>query len=158
MSNSVAPPVSESTSNNVWSKLDELSLSPIPSGVLSAALLLKALKKSVGTTEIPYKGTSGSSYALHKSIVAAKPTRISCAFFGGALALGTFMMIDGDPLNASGFNFAWSTLYLFVNGKAAASSFFKGRMTPVALGSLALFDAALYGREFFWSKNSPFQN
>ena len=140
-----------------YEQLDSLSVSPVPSGVLSGALFLKALTKTSSAVSIPNSGTSGSSFAFHKTLAASRPTRLSCTLFGSAMALGTYMMIDGDPLNASGFNFAWLTLYLIVNGKSSILSIFKGRMTPVALSGLALFDAALYGREFFWSKRSPFQ-
>ncbi|CCG23175.1 hypothetical protein CORT_0D03320 [Candida orthopsilosis Co 90-125] len=142
---------------SLYEQLDALSISPIPSGILSGALFLKALTKTTSAAAIPNSGTSGSSFAFHKTLAASRPTRLSCTLFGSAMALGTYMMIDGDPLNASGFNFAWSTLYLIVNGKSSISSIFKGRVTPVALSGLALFDAALYGREFFWSKRSPFQ-
>ncbi|CAK9436993.1 uncharacterized protein LODBEIA_P14730 [Lodderomyces beijingensis] len=147
---------SDEPTKTYWERLDEISYSPVPSGILSAALLLKAIKKSAPLPTIPNTGTSGGSYAFQQSLATAKPTRLSCGFFGGALALGTYMMYDGDPVNASGFNFAWSTLYLLVNGKSAVSSFFKGRLTPISLGALALFNAALYGREFFWSQRSPF--
>ncbi|KAI5969588.1 hypothetical protein CANMA_001251 [Candida margitis] len=145
-------------SPSVYEQLDALSVSPYPSGVLSAGLFLKALTKTSSAVTIPNSGTSGSSFAFHKKLAASQPTRLSCTLFGSAMALGTYMMIDGDPLNASGFNFAWSTLYLIVNGKSSVSSVFKGRLAPVALSGLALFDAALYGREFFWSKRSPFNN
>ena len=158
MSTNAPATTSTSSHPSILQRLDNLSTSPIPSAVLSLALLLKALVKSRPLPAVPNSGTSGSSYALQQSLSLAKPTRTTCAFFGGALALGTYMMYDGDPLNAAGFNFAWSSLYLIVNGKSAILSFFKARFTPAGLTGLALLNAGIYGKEFFWSKRSPFQN
>ncbi|KAL6454353.1 HHT21 histone H3.1/H3.2 [Candida maltosa Xu316] len=136
---------------------DKLSISPIPAAVLGGSLVLKGAFGNSAGVAIPNQGTSGSSFKFSKTLAAARPTPLSCFLFGGASLLGSWMMYDGDPVNASGFNFAWSTLYLIVNGKSAFSSLFKARVTPLALSGLALFNAGLYGREFLWSKHSPFK-
>ncbi|KAI5962341.1 uncharacterized protein KGF55_003417 [Candida pseudojiufengensis] len=142
---------------SILSRIDELSTSPIPAGLLSASLLLKGFTSS-STSTIPNSGTSGSSFAFHKKLQTAKPTKFGSLGFGSIMALGTYMMIDGDPINASGFNFAWSLLYLIVNGKSSISSLFRGHISPIGLSGLALFNTGIYGREFIWSKKSPFQN
>ncbi|KAI5954578.1 hypothetical protein KGF54_002353 [Candida jiufengensis] len=154
------PAKKEDVPISILSRVDALSTSPIPAGLLSASLLLKGFTSSgsSASSTIPNSGTSGSSFAFHKQIKNSKPTKFGCLGFGSIMALGTYLMIDGDPLNGSGFNFAWSLLYLIVNGKSSISSLFKGHVTPLGLSGLALFNTGLYGREFFWSKQSPFQS
>ncbi|KAK6866680.1 Altered inheritance of mitochondria protein 19, mitochondrial [Candida tropicalis] len=173
---------SKSTVNQT---LDSLSISPIPAAILGGSLLLKGLAGNPIPVTSPVQGSSGSflfrnkldvlkptrnpipvtspaqgssgSFLFRNKLDVLKPTRASCFTFGGASLLGAWMMFDGEPINASGFNFAWSTLYLIVNGKASLSSIFRGKVAPLAISGLAVFNAGLYGREFLWSKNSPFK-
>ncbi|EER35938.1 conserved hypothetical protein [Candida tropicalis MYA-3404] len=144
---------SKSTVNQT---LDSLSISPIPAAILGGSLLLKGLAGNPIPVTSPVQGSSGS-FLFRNKLDVLKPTRASCFTFGGASLLGAWMMFDGEPINASGFNFAWSTLYLIVNGKASLSSIFRGKVAPLAISGLAVFNAGLYGREFLWSKNSPFK-
>lgn len=95
-------------------------------------------------------GSAGGSYQFHKSAVFKKPSRYSCILFSVAHAFGGYMIYDGDETNGAGFTFAWSTLYLIVNGQASIKSLLGGRVTPVSLGILALGNAAIYGKAFFW--------
>lgn len=60
------------------------------------------------------------------------------------------MVYDGDETNGAGFTFAWSTLYLIVNGRASLRSLVSGRVTPMSLSLLALGNAGIYGKAFFW--------
>ncbi|QWU88410.1 hypothetical protein CA3LBN_002718 [Candidozyma haemuli] len=75
---------------------------------------------------------------------------LSCFLFGGASALGGYIMYDGDVPNGAGFTFAWSTLYLLVNGRPALKSLIRGHVSPLALAGLALGNAGIYGKEFIW--------
>ncbi|PRT52630.1 Altered inheritance of mitochondria protein 19 [Wickerhamiella sorbophila] len=50
-----------------------------------------------------------------------RPSRLSCAGFGGAHLLGALMIYDGDVKNGAGFLAVWGWLY----GLAHAGSFFK---------------------------------
>lgn len=70
--------------------------------------------------------------------------------FGVANALGSWIIYDGDVANGSGFTFAWSALYTIVNGRPSFRSFLQGRVSPVALSILALGNAGIYGKQFFW--------
>ena len=144
---------SKSTVNQT---LDLLSISPIPAAILGGSLLLKGLAGNPIPVTSPVQGSSGS-FLFRNKLDVLKPTRASCFTFGGASLLGAWMMFDGEPINASGFNFAWLTLYLIVNGKASLLSIFRGKVAPLAISGLAVFNAGLYGIEFLWSKNSPFK-
>lgn len=119
------------------------SMSPLPAWALSASLLSKGLGENVD----PKLGSVGSS-TFSKAL--AKPTKASCLTFGAAHALGGYIIYDDDISNGSGFTFAWSTLYLLVNGRPSIKSFFHGRISPVALSVLALGNAGIYGKQFFW--------
>ena len=74
----------------------------------------------------------------------------TCLLFGAANALGSYIIYDGDVTNGAGFTFAWLTLYLIVNGRPSFRSMLRGRMSPVALSVLALGNAGIYGKQFFW--------
>ncbi|CUM67497.1 uncharacterized protein PRCAT00005196001 [Priceomyces carsonii] len=127
---------------------EQLSGSPYPAWVLGATLLSKGLLVS---RPMSYPlGTSGGSFKLHQKLVTAKPTRASCLTFGVAQMLGGWIIYDGDVSNGAGFTFAWSTLYLLVNGKSSLHSFFKGRVSPLGIGLLAVGNATIYGKRFFW--------
>lgn len=120
------------------------SASPVPALTFGTALIAKGL--SMGRpAEIASSGLKFS-----RTLATARPTKLSCFLFGGAQLVGGWINIDGDPLNAAGFSFAWSTLYLLVNGGASVKSIARGRVSPVALSVLALGNVGLYGKKFFW--------
>lgn len=120
------------------------SESPLPAWALASALLYK------GTVfETPVKAASTTS-AFSRTLATAKPTRTSCFLFGATNALGGWIIYDDDLSNGAGFTFAWSTLYLLVNGRPAVKSLLHGQINPLALGVLALGNVGLYGKQFFW--------
>lgn len=123
------------------------STSPVPAWALSAALLYRGL-----TLQKPVdpKLGSGGSFNFSKSVAAAKPNKLSCFLFGGASALGGYIINDGDVSNGAGFTFAWSTLYLLANGRPALKSLVRGHVTPLSFAVLALGNAGIYGKEFIW--------
>lgn len=135
--------------SSVSSQLDLLSTSPFPAWATSVALLYKGAVRPPAIASA--KGSSGLSYQLSQSLALAKPSRASCFTFGAANALGGWIIFDGDHLNGAGFTFAWSTLYIIVNGTSSVKSLFRGRVAPVGLSLLALGNAGIYGKKFFWS-------
>ncbi|KAK9471308.1 uncharacterized protein V1510DRAFT_404289 [Dipodascopsis tothii] len=104
----------------------------------------------LAVTPVPAWAMAGSLLATFPRAAALptyKPSRLSCLGFGGALALGGYIIYDGDQVNGAGFASAWSTLYLMANGKAALKQL---RPWPALLSGGALGTALLYGREFFF--------
>lgn len=133
--------------------VDFAGQSPLPPLLASASLLYVGLSSP---TAIASKvGSSGGSSLFSKSATLTKPTRPTCLLFGAANALGSWIIYDGDVTNGSGFTFAWSTLYLIVNGRPSVRSMLRGRLSPVALSVLALGNAGIYGKQFFWPSSQP---
>ncbi|KAK6456396.1 altered inheritance of mitochondria protein 19 [Scheffersomyces xylosifermentans] len=128
--------------------LDELSVSPYPAALLGFSLLAKGLSSSRPVQEVTT--ASGSGVKFLRSTAVSRPTKASCLTFGAANLLGAWITYDGEPVNGAGFNFAWSTLYVIVNGKAGIKSLFRGKVSPAAIGLLAVGNATLYGKKFFW--------
>lgn len=125
----------------------QASKSPLPAWALSASLLFAGLNAH---KPVDAKLGSGGSSHFSRTLALSKPTRTSCFLFGGAQALGGYIIYDDDVSNGAGFTFAWSTLYLLVNGRPAVKSLMGGRVSPLALSVLALGNAGIYAREFFW--------
>lgn len=127
---------------------DTASQSPLPAWALSTSLVLAGLN-SHKPVEAKI-GSSGGSSMFSKRLAQAKPTRTSCFAFGATQALGGWIIYDGDLANGAGFTFAWSVLYLIVNGAPSFKSLFAGRVSPLALSTLALGNSVIYGKQFFW--------
>lgn len=120
---------------------------PYPPWVFSSVLLYRGI---TATKPLQIAGSSGSSAQFSQSLSVAKPNRASCFTFGLTTALGGYMIYDGEIENGAGFTSAWSTMYLLVNGKASVRSVLSGRVSPIALSLLALGNASIYGRKYFW--------
>lgn len=71
------------------------------------------------------------------------PSKLSAGVFGAAFGLGTFMMLDGDYKNGSGFTAVWSTLYLMANRNSFGKNFYAS-----TLWGLAALNAVGYAIEF----------
>ncbi|PVH22839.1 hypothetical protein CXQ85_002563 [Candidozyma haemuli] len=112
-------PESSDISKTAIKYANAASTSPVPAWALSAALVYRGL--SLQKPVDPKLG-SGGSFDFSKSVAASKPSRLSCFLFGGVSALGGYIIHDGDVPNGAGFTFAWSTLYLIVNGRPAFKS------------------------------------
>ncbi|QLG72485.1 hypothetical protein HG535_0D01930 [Zygotorulaspora mrakii] len=76
------------------------------------------------------------------------PTKKTALLFGGAQALGAWMIHDGDLESGCGFLAAWSTLYLIVGGRGSLKSLRYGKVWPLMLSTISLGNAYLYGRRF----------
>lgn len=120
---------------------------PLPAWALSAALLYQGVTSH---RPVDAKLGSGGSSRFSKALASQRPTRLLCFLFGGALALGGYIVYDGDVENGAGFSGAWATLYLLVNGRAAVKNFFWGRVKPVGYALLALGNAGVYGKQYIW--------
>lgn len=136
-----------SNEKDIYSYILQASQSPLPAWAMSVSLLYSGLNTH---TAVDTKLGSGGSSRFSKALALSKPTKKSCFLFGGVNALGGYIIYDGDISNGAGFTFAWSVLYLLVNGKSALKSLTRGRLSPMALSILALGNTGLYGREFFW--------
>ncbi|EDK37877.2 hypothetical protein PGUG_01975 [Meyerozyma guilliermondii ATCC 6260] len=121
--------------------------SPFPAWLLSGALLAKSIG---GSKPLPSNLGSGGSYKTSVAMALEKPSRATCLTFGAAHLLGGYITYDGDITNGAGFSFAWSTLYVLVNGRSSLKSVFRGHFSPLALAVLATGNAGIYGRKFFW--------
>lgn len=137
------------TKKSLFQTADELASSPYPALALGASLLYQGAFAVVPVTTST-SGTLGSSIKFSKALATSKPTKPACYLFGAANLLGAYMIYDGEPVNGAGFTFAWSTLYLLVNGSAGIKSVVRGRISPLALSVLAAGNVGLYGRKFFW--------
>lgn len=122
--------------------------SAVPPWIFSTILLYRGLTSTKPIDSIT--GSSGGSAQLARSLAIAKPTRASCYTFGLTHLIGGYMIFDQDLENGAGFTFAWSSLYLLVNGKASIKSLLGGRISPIGLSTFALANSVIYGRQFFW--------
>ncbi|EGV61231.1 hypothetical protein PSN45_001508 [Yamadazyma tenuis] len=129
--------------------IDTASTSPVPPFIFSTLLLSRGLTATRPIDKIA-SGSSGASARLASTLALAKPTRVSCFLFGFTNLLGSYMIYDNELENGAGFTFAWSTLYLLVNGGASIKSAIRGRVVPLGLSVLALGNVGLYGRQYFW--------
>lgn len=127
--------------------------SPIPPWAMSASLLYVGLLAPA--TIAAKEGSLGGSYLFSRSAALVKPTKKTCLLFSAANALGGWIIFDGDVNNGAGFTFAWSMLYMVVNGRPSIRSFLKGRVSPMALSLLALGNTGIYGKQFFWPAKAP---
>ncbi|ODV67054.1 hypothetical protein HYPBUDRAFT_166954 [Hyphopichia burtonii NRRL Y-1933] len=133
---------------NLQKQVSNLSNTPYPAWVFASLLLFKGISHQKPIESI--SGSSGGSYQFAKSLAGSKPSRASCFTFGLTHLLGGWIIFDGDVLNGAGFNFAWSSLYLIVNGTSSIKSIAGGRVSPLGLSLLALGNAGIYGKKFFW--------
>lgn len=121
--------------------------SPAPAWIMSGALLAKSVTLS---KPLPLNLGSGGSYKTSVAMALEKPSRATCWTFAAANLLGGYITYDGDVTNGAGFTFAWSALYVLVNGKSALKSVFRGHVSPLGLAVLATGNMGIYGRKFFW--------
>lgn len=134
--------------DNLYTTITDSASTPYPAWLFGGLLIGRGL--TIQKPIAPITGSSGSSLQLSHTLATARPTKTSSFLFGAAHLLGGWIVYDGDVTNGAGFNFAWSTLYLIVNGRAGVKSVLNGRVNPLALSILALGNAGTYGKKFFW--------
>lgn len=76
------------------------------------------------------------------------PNKRTALLFGGANALGAWMIHDQDLESGAGFIAAWSTLYLIVGGRGSFRAIRYGKFWPLILTTASGFNALLYTRRF----------
>lgn len=133
--------------------IDQVSNTPYPPFVFGSLLVLRGFTATRPIDQIA--GSSGASAKFARSMAIAKPTKASCFTFGITNLIGSYMIYDHDIEDGAGFTFAWSSLYLLVNGGASIKSLIRGRVAPLGLSILALGNAGIYGKKFFWSDKNP---
>lgn len=135
----------EAKASEVATQVDQLGALPYPSAALGSLLALRGLMVPDNVVEV-IQGVAGEP--VREKVTVAKPTRALCFTFGAANLIGTYIMFL-DPKNGAGFNFAWNSLYLIVNGKQALELATHGKFMPAGLGAFALFNAGVYGKRYF---------
>lgn len=76
------------------------------------------------------------------------PSKRVALLFGGANALGAWIIHDQDLESGSGFLAAWSTLYLVVGGRGSVRAVRYGKVWPLVLTAASGLNALLYSRRF----------
>lgn len=76
------------------------------------------------------------------------PTKRVALLFGGANALGAWIIHDQDLESGSGFLAAWSTLYLIVGGRGSIKALRYGKVWPFVLTAASGLNAMLFSRRF----------
>lgn len=128
-------------------RLYDATKTPYPSLVFSSMLFATPL-----LTSQPVAVQNSASSGLFRSLKVKHigPTTVSSVLFGSAMALGSWIMYEGDVESGSGFITAWSSLYLVVNGRQMFNGVRYGRVWPVMLSVTALGEAYLHGKRFFF--------
>ncbi|CAR25533.1 hypothetical protein ZYGR_0A00970 [Zygosaccharomyces rouxii] len=76
------------------------------------------------------------------------PSKRVALLFGGANALGAWIIHDQDLESGAGFLAAWSTLYLIVGGRGSIKAVRYGKVWPLVLTAASGLNALLYSRRF----------
>lgn len=133
-------------------QLYQYTKTPYPAWVMSAMLLATPLvyNQPKATIQTTTGGTLGSVFKnASKSKVGPSPA--SSLLFGGAMALGGWIIRDGDVDSGTGFITAWSTLYLIVNAKSSLNGLRYGKVWPLLLSGIAGINAYNHGKRFFFN-------
>jgi hypothetical protein len=137
---------------SISQQLYQYSQTPYPAWVFSSLLLSTpfVLKQPLSTIQT---GTSGGSFrSLFKGATGRiGPSPASSLLFGGAFALGGWIIRDGDVESGTGFITAWSTLYLIVNAKSSFKGLRYGKVWPILLSTVAGANAYTHGKRFFFT-------
>ncbi|ODV75823.1 Aim19p CYBJADRAFT_3347 [Cyberlindnera jadinii NRRL Y-1542] len=141
----------KATTNDYREQLYASTTTPYPSllfsGMLFATPLITSQPEAV--TRMNADVNRGVLFKTAKRLRVG-PTTVSSVLFGSAMALGSWIMFEGDVESGSGFITAWSSLYLIVNGRQMFNGLRYARVWPVVLSSVALGEAVLHGKRFFY--------
>ncbi|KAH3901253.1 Aim19p SCDLUD_002742 [Saccharomycodes ludwigii] len=155
------PPLQQEHANWILRNLYDYSSTPYPAWgaaglYLSMPIISPAITQPIAVTSslknklmgkviTPSSFNTASEGYVLKSI---GPSIKNCLLFGGCLALGGYIVYDGDLESGSGFIGAWSTLYLIVNGKKSINCLKYSKFIPIVGTVFALNNALTYGRRF----------
>ncbi|CDR36870.1 CYFA0S01e05160g1_1 [Cyberlindnera fabianii] len=135
-------------------QLYQYSQTPYPSWILSGMLLATPfITSQPQAIQIANAQRGGMSFlgAAKKRI---GPSNLSSLLFGGALALGGWIIQEGDVESGTGFITAWSSLYLVVSGRSMFNGIRYGRVWPVLLATAAGTNAYIHGKRFFFTSGT----
>lgn len=142
----------EKPAESLLSTLRLYSVTPYPPLLFSCSLFVTPFLRSslVLLPQLQAAANNGSVITKFSPfgktpIRSANPTSLSCLVFGGAVALGSFMIYDNDLVNGSGVVSAWSILFSIVNFKRGLWSM---SLWPKYLIGLGAFNSYMYGRTF----------
>ncbi|ODQ80916.1 hypothetical protein BABINDRAFT_33932 [Babjeviella inositovora NRRL Y-12698] len=141
--------------SSVLENITSSSETPYPAWLFSTALLATFTSQNNKVQAVqPAQASSGGLMSMFRrsAKVGIKPSPLSCIGFGGAMALGGWIVRDGAVDDGAGFNMAWSTLYLLVNGGASVRQIIRGKIWPLCLTGLALGNLGIYGRRFVYGE------
>ena len=101
-------------------QLYQYSQTPYPSWLFAGLLLSTPLvtKQPAPKIQTTTGGGSFASFLKSSSKNRVGPSNASSLLFGGAMALGGWIIRDGDVESGTGFITAWSTLYLVVSARS----------------------------------------
>lgn len=135
------------SSDSISTKIYSTTTTPILPWTFATSLLATPLISK----QIVLQQQSKSLLTKQLSTVKIGPSPVNSVFFGGAMALGGWIINDGDVEDGAGFMTAWSTLYLIVNGKSTFNCVKHGKVWPVVLTSMALTNGYFFGERFFFA-------
>lgn len=141
------------------SQVYDLTATPVPALVNGLALLATPVVSPQISGNAQMTSPASSAKGVVKNILtssknttkAVGPSAKAAWLFGGAQLLGAYIINDGDLENGAGFVTAWSALYMIVSGKGSISALKYGRVWPLVLSTMAVGNAALYGKRFLTS-------
>ncbi|AQZ14360.1 AIM19 (YIL087C) [Zygosaccharomyces parabailii] len=123
---------------------------PVP-GIINAALLLSTPLVSE-QMQNPANAIERASRFRAVNVLTRPqylgPSKKVALLFGGANALGAWMIHDHDLESGAGFLAAWSTLYLVVGGRGSIKALKYGKFWPLVLAVGSGANAMLYTRRF----------
>lgn len=133
-----------------WTELYTYTTTPYP-GVLNSLLLLSTPVVSpavISPVSIAQRAGGSKIFNLFSTPKYLGPSNKTALLFGGAQALGSWIIYDGDLESGSGFLAAWSALYLIVGGRGSVGALRYGKVWPLVLTSVSAVNAFLYSKRF----------
>lgn len=124
------------------------SKTPYPSWAFTSLLLPTPL---FSKQKILNSSNGGGFMSKTKTI---GPSPLNSLFFGSAMALGGWIINDGDVESGAGFITAWSSLYLLVNGTNSIKGLAYGKIWPLLLSGVAGGNLYVHGKRFFFGSSS----
>lgn len=119
------------------------SRTPYPSWAFASLLIPTPLFSK----QISLQSSSGGFLSKTKTV---GPSPINSLFFGSAMALGGWIINEGDVESGSGFITAWTSLYLLVNCTNSIKALGHGKVWPLLLSGVAGGNLYIHGKRFFF--------
>lgn len=124
------------------------SKTPYPSWAFASLLFPTPLFSKQIALNSSSGGYGGSKFLSKTKTIGPSP--LNSLFFGGAMALGGWIINEGDVEDGSGFITAWTSLYLLVNGTNSLKALAHGKVWPLVLSGVAGGNLYIHGKRFFF--------